>query len=557
MNKVKKILLICICLILAIYQINSNVYAITVIKEGTYSKKRYQEFSKNKASWGPKAEIIYKKLTAAGATPAGACAMLGNITAESRLNPKAKNTQVGIHYGLVQWGGGRLTNLKKRSNYNTIEVQADFMIDELKNRYKSTWEQIKNATESNLADTTDYIRVHYEVVGDASKLYRMEFAVDWYNYFGSPITIANINNMPDIKKELEFEYGVPSEYDVEVNAEDLGNTISLPAIRVSIKDVLYSEDPMLGINFLGKDMKTNPSVNNNQNSNSQSRWEKYRDIVKSLLKVLLYFSAATLITLMLYISLIVVKNVLLSGDEIPTKEPKAKPHRGRLKGVFLDTLNPKSAQKEKELLQEWIKTTFLIAFIVLIINLISGFGNVLSSAIGDLKTEEKKITIYVKGDGNQVKDFHFKTKLEGYCTFMRQYNWKEFGAKNFGYIIAGAIIAAIKFILYEILMIRMYIAGVFIFIAPIIIMINSFQKISGEENPTILKSWLKWFIFLTILRPLLGIVYYVIFGLNPYSFAKDPIYIILLFVFFILAIILLIFLAFKINVKNIGKKKIA
>ena len=140
---------------------------------------------------------------------------------------------------------------------------------------------------------------------------------------------------------------------------------------------------------------------------------------------------------------------------------------------------------------------------------------------------------------------------------MRQYNWKEFGEKNFGYIIAGAIIAAIKFILYEILMIRMYIAGVFIFIAPIIIMINSFQKISGEENPTILKSWLKWFIFLTILRPLLGIVYYVIFGLNPYSFAKDPIYIILLFVFFILAIILLIFLAFKINVKNIGKKKIA
>lgn len=559
MNKIKKIILLCLCVVLAICQINIRSYAVSVIKEGTYSKPHYKEFSKNKANWGPKAEVIYNKMVAAGASPSGACAMLGNITAESRLNPKAKNTEVGIHYGLVQWGGGRLTNLKKLSNYDTIEVQADFMINELKTRYKGTWDQIIKCTENELVDTTDYIRRNYEVVGATSKFYRIEFAVDWYNYFGSPVTINNIDNLPDVKEELEFTYGVPSEYDVEVDSKDFGKTIVLPAIRVSVEDVLYSEDPLLGINFLGNDttLKQDPTVDDTQIqvSDFQKRWNTYRDIVKSFLKVFLYFSAAILITLLLYISLIVVKNGIFSGNDLPTSEKNTKPAKGRLRRVFSDTLNPNSAKKEKVFLQEWIKATFLIAFIVLIINLISGFGNLVTSSIKDLKTEEKKILIYVKGDGNQVQDFYFKTKLEGYCRFMSHFDWKKFGIKNWGYMMSGALIAIVKITLYIIFIVRMYVAGIFIIVSPIIILINSFKKISGEENPTTLKNWIKWFVFLTILRPAISIVYYIIFGLNPYSFAKDPIYIVLLFVFFILVIVFLFYLAIRINVKTIRKKK--
>lgn len=150
-------------------------------KEGSYNSNRYKEFKKNKESWSKNAKIVYSALIKAGSTPTGACAMLGNITAESRLNPTLKNSS--NHYGIVQWGGSRLKNLKKRKNYKTVEVQTKFMIDELKNSYSSTWKKMIKAEEKDLINTTIYIREKYEVCGPGSQPYRNEFAIDWYNYF--------------------------------------------------------------------------------------------------------------------------------------------------------------------------------------------------------------------------------------------------------------------------------------------------------------------------------------------------------------------------------------
>ena len=366
----------------------------------------------------------------------------------------------------------------------------------------------------------------------------------------------------DVQKELEFKFGTPSKYDIQIDSADFGNSIKLPGIRVSMEDVLYSKDPMLSINFLIKDNNLTKDLMvddpNTQISDFQKFWNFYRDCVRSLLHVFLYIAAATLITLLLYIALVIVRNGFFSGNEIPTPGELFKaPIRWNFGKKLFNTFNPKDAQKEKEFIEEWIKATFLIALIVLIINLISGFTNVLSDKIKDFKVEEKTIIVYVKGsnnNGNQISDFYFKAKLENYCEFMRQFKWGEFGLKNAIFMLTGGLIALLKLILYSCLVIRMMCSGAFIAIAPIIVLINSFKKIAGEEKPTLLKNWIKFYLFLAMFRPVIALVYYIFFQLNTYSFAKNFLYIILLYILYGFAIYGYIRLAFWVNVNEIGKK---
>lgn len=47
------------------------------------------------------------------------------------MNP---NCQSGGAYGMCQWMGGRLTNLKRLANYQTAAVQTGFMISELRSQ---------------------------------------------------------------------------------------------------------------------------------------------------------------------------------------------------------------------------------------------------------------------------------------------------------------------------------------------------------------------------------------------------------------------------------------
>lgn len=358
--------------------------------------------------------------------------------------------------------------------------------------------------------------------------------------------VYSINIPPEVEEALEVKYATPTEYDVKVEASKFGNTIKLYKIRVSIEDVLYSDDPLLSINFIGEDTKLKKDLHvddpNKQVSLFQKSWNTYRDIVRSLLKVFLYFSAAALITILLLIGLIVVKNVILSG-------------RLYIIGMKSENESTDSSKREKEFIQEWIKATFLIAFIVLIIVLLGEFANLITDSVKDLKVEEKKVTIYVQGDGNKVKDFHFKTNLEGYCNFMTQFNWEEYGGVNFGFMVSGFLLTLLKFILYTLLFLRMIAVGGLIIVSPIIILINSYMKIDGDDRPTILKNWIKWYLILALLRPVISIVYYVIFKFNPISFARNPLYIALLYAILVFAVYWFFKFTISIDVDDIRIKK--
>ena len=82
-----------------------------------------------------------------------ACGIISNIAHETgwKFNPKAGNPK--RCYGLIQWMGGRLSNLKKwckknGKDYNTIQGQLDFMYWELtENDPYGTYKYLMKCTE--------------------------------------------------------------------------------------------------------------------------------------------------------------------------------------------------------------------------------------------------------------------------------------------------------------------------------------------------------------------------------------------------------------------------
>ena len=64
-------------------------------------------------------------------TDSAICGVMAHLYAESRFISTAVNPNSGA-YGVAQWLGVRLTNLKKCSYYSSIDVQLNFMLNELK-----------------------------------------------------------------------------------------------------------------------------------------------------------------------------------------------------------------------------------------------------------------------------------------------------------------------------------------------------------------------------------------------------------------------------------------
>jgi hypothetical protein len=81
------------------------------------------------------AETVYRALIEHGYSKQAACGILGNIQQECSMNP---DCQSGGAYGMCQWMGSRLENLKQRSGYQTVSVQTSFMIGELSSQ-TSIW----------------------------------------------------------------------------------------------------------------------------------------------------------------------------------------------------------------------------------------------------------------------------------------------------------------------------------------------------------------------------------------------------------------------------------
>ena len=112
---------------------------------------------------------IYDYLLKKGVPPVGAAAILGNMDGETGGTFDTSLVNGTGHSGLCQWGGGRLQNLKRLANskgkdWTDVEVQLDFLWQELNDSYSSVKDVIMSATqESDLEYATWYFGRYYEI----------------------------------------------------------------------------------------------------------------------------------------------------------------------------------------------------------------------------------------------------------------------------------------------------------------------------------------------------------------------------------------------------------
>ena len=164
------------------------------------------------------AEKIYSKLISFGMTVSGACGLIGNLEAESALNPKnlqntyekslgytdesyTKAVDDGTYtnfakdfagYGLAQWTywarKQELLSYAKacKKSIGNLDMQLDFLLKELQESYSSVLKILK--TTDSVANASDCVMCQYERPADTSakaKTYRASLAQKYYNMFAS------------------------------------------------------------------------------------------------------------------------------------------------------------------------------------------------------------------------------------------------------------------------------------------------------------------------------------------------------------------------------------
>ncbi|MBR2086585.1 MAG: N-acetylmuramoyl-L-alanine amidase [Oscillospiraceae bacterium] len=182
-------------------------------------------------STGSNAKSIWDKLTAAGLTEAGAAGMLGNLKAESDLDPcNVQNTAErklgyddrgyteavdfgsypdfandGAGYGLAQWTyparKAALLEFAKaqKKSVGDLDVQLDFLLHELRSDYPALLRQLCAASDVRAA--SDAVLTQFERPADISesvKIKRAGFAEAFLREFGGQAFVVNVPDMPDI-----------------------------------------------------------------------------------------------------------------------------------------------------------------------------------------------------------------------------------------------------------------------------------------------------------------------------------------------------------------------
>lgn len=189
---------------------------------------------------------IYSKLISAGMTIAGACGVLGNLEAESALNPKnlqntyekslgytdenyTKAVDDGTYtnfakdcagYGLAQWTywarkQALLSYAKAcKKSIGDLDMQLDFLLKELSESYSGVLKILK--TTDSVTTASDCVMCQYERPADTSakaRAYRASLGQKYYDMFANTtITGTATKSISEIAQEvLAGKWGNASE----------------------------------------------------------------------------------------------------------------------------------------------------------------------------------------------------------------------------------------------------------------------------------------------------------------------------------------------------------
>ncbi len=201
----------------------------------------------------------------------------------------------------------------------------------------------------------------------------------------------------EIKNIIQYktveEDGEPKNYDLEIDASNLKSDAEIPVIQASFDYVLYGNGAFSNINFLGlkdNDSKSNLKYTNlEETSKNNKRWTNLSNLAKNFLRVSLYIATASLLTLLIYFAVVIVKrSISNNGVHLPGEN---------LSGMLNSYGSVDKSKMDKMLLEQWIKSVGMMAIIIVIINIVISFSNMMIGLI--IKGEvSNPITVYVKSN---------------------------------------------------------------------------------------------------------------------------------------------------------------
>lgn len=95
-------------------------------------------------------QTAYSYLVGKGYSPAAAAGIVGNLVQESGVNPVVNPGDNGTAHGIAQWRGDRYTGLLdyakgNNASANDLTTQLDYLDNELRNKYSSTYGKVMAA----------------------------------------------------------------------------------------------------------------------------------------------------------------------------------------------------------------------------------------------------------------------------------------------------------------------------------------------------------------------------------------------------------------------------
>jgi hypothetical protein len=134
-------------------------------------------------------KIAMKSLQQKGWSSMQAAAIIGNLTAESYMNPRTPRGDEGSAMGLAQWRGDRLKKftevIGKHCEVASLEEQLRFVNWELRNTEKKAGNLLKTAP--NLVEAVKVIDKYYERSAGIHLDRRIKFATEALKNYGQPV----------------------------------------------------------------------------------------------------------------------------------------------------------------------------------------------------------------------------------------------------------------------------------------------------------------------------------------------------------------------------------
>ena len=227
----------------------------------------------------------------------------------------------------------------------------------------------------------------------------------------------------------------PEDFDVEIDANEMIQNEKLPCIQTTIEKILYGTKSLFNIDFLGssenstsdnsdsnssnKNSNKNKNKKNNNNKSTSKKkeakkiknqstkttsesdssisadeqqkeekdkktFETIRDLVRTVFKVSLYIAIAIMLTLLLYMSVVMVMSAVSGGKGFL-------PYSNVFDGGNID-----KSLKAKRLVNQWFASLLILASLVYIINIITSFAEVVGTVGKVGKIDKNNIGVFVK-----------------------------------------------------------------------------------------------------------------------------------------------------------------